>query len=133
LVRWLVLIAFGGFGTLLLSLGWLMYWEKRKELDRFAAVEGVVIAVDKTERKATIRYPGAEAEITLETVIPSEETKVGDRTTVRFDPKDPTQARVSHWTDEYTETLVLGGFGLVGIGLGLGGFFTVTPFPARRI
>ena len=71
----------------------------------------------------------------METVIPSEETKAGDKVTVRFDPKDPSQARISNWTDEYTDTLVLGGFGLVGIGLGVGGFFTVSsvPTPRRRI
>jgi hypothetical protein len=143
-MRWVVLLAFGTFGAILLFLARGMFLEIRADVASMRAVEGVIASIDESRDTVAVKYPFAietgetpvagtaapaprEEEREFYTSRPSKTSRVGDKIRILYHPAKPDSPQTDNWITLYQNALILAGGGLVAIFLALGSFSTLTP------
>jgi hypothetical protein len=133
-MRYVVLGILCAVAVILFAIARTTYRTDRRDLGIMSAADGVVVSIDAAEAM-TVKYNvGPTGYEVVRTVAINHFPTIhaGDHVALVFDDPRPDAASLRHWSNDYQDAAVTGGFGLAVIVAGLGVFFMMGHTPKIR-
>lgn len=130
-MRLLLLLLFGAFGALLLFFARSQYNKAAAQLSQMTVLEGLVGAPhpDTGNYSVTYQIGSSSYEIWLSQPPGGPKLRPGGRVTIVCPPGKPAEGRLKHWSNFYTDSMVLAGFGILGLLIAAGSFLATGGHP----